>query len=115
MERTTLAWYRTACSLMIFELVGVRITAELRETASTVLLMVLTVPTLVLIVTGVPRSATSGHRLAVGRNGVTYVRSPDGRRSLLLSLLVATLGVMCLLAVLLGGPGNPLDATVMVD
>jgi len=112
-ERTALAWHRTACSLMIFELVGVRITAELRETALTGLLMTLTVPTLVLIVTGVPRSATPGHRLVVSEDGVIHVQSPDGRRPMLLSLLVAALGVTCLLAVLIGGPWNPLDGTGM--
>lgn len=114
-ERTALAWYRTACSLLIFELVGVRITAESRETALTVLLMALTVPTLLLIVSGVPRSPSPGHRLAVGENGVTHVRSPDGKRPLLLSVLVAALGVTCFLAILLSGPGNPLDVTRMVD
>lgn len=114
-ERTALAWYRTACSLLIFELVGVRITAELGEATLTGLLMAVTVPTLVLIVTGIPRSATYGHRLVVGENGVTYVRSPDGKRPLLLSVLVAALGVTCFLAVLLGGPDNPLDVTEMVD
>ncbi|WP_157172081.1 DUF202 domain-containing protein [Nocardia higoensis] len=107
-ERTALAWHRTACSLMIFELVGVRITAELGETALAVLLMALTVPTLVLIVTGVPRSATPGHRLVVGEDGVVHVQTPDGRRPLLLALLVAALGVTCFLAVLVGGPWNPL-------
>lgn len=114
-ERTALAWHRTACSLMIFELVGVRITAELREGALTGLLIALTVPTLILIVTGVPRSASTGHRLATSENGVIHVRSPDGRRPLLLSLLVAALGVTCLLAVLIGGPWNPLGGSGMFD
>src|SRR5690606_25528415 len=107
-ERTALAWHRTACSLMIFELVGVRITAESGEAVLTVALMALTVPTLVLIVTGVPRSAIPGHRLVVGDDGVIHVQSPDGRRPLLLSLLVATIGVTCLLAVLIGDPAAPL-------
>lgn len=114
-ERTALAWHRTAASLMIFELVGVRITAELREMALTVALMALTAPTLVLIVTGVPRSSSPGHRLAVGENGVIHVQSPDGRRPLLLSLLVAALGVTCLLTVLIGGPWAEVGGAGIVD
>ncbi|WP_280504696.1 DUF202 domain-containing protein [Nocardia farcinica] len=103
-ERTALAWHRTACSLVIFELVGARITAEMGQAVLTVLLMALTVPTLVLVVTGVPRSAAPGHRLVVGEDGVRYVLVADGRRPLALSVLVATIGLVCLIAVLLGPP-----------
>ncbi|MEV3963727.1 DUF202 domain-containing protein [Nocardia sp. NPDC050193] len=98
-ERTALAWRRTGCSLMIFELAAARVVAELGQGVIAVLFLVSTAPTLVIMLSGVPRSAALGRSLAQDENGVVYSPSSTGRRGLLLALLVALFGILCLLVV----------------
>ncbi len=98
-ERTALAWRRTGCSLMIFELAAARVVAELGQGVVAVLFLASTAPTLVIMLSGVPRSAALGRSLAQDENGVVYSPSSTGRRGLLLALLVALFGTLCLLVV----------------
>ncbi|MFI9538325.1 DUF202 domain-containing protein [Nocardia fusca] len=98
-ERTALAWRRTGCSLMIFELAAARVVAEVGQGVIAVLFLASTAPTLVIMLSGVPRSAALGRPLAEDENGVVYSPSSTGRRGLLLALLVALFGTLCLLVV----------------
>lgn len=108
MERTALAWRRTGCSLMIFELAAARVIAELGQGLIAVLLLTSTVPTLVIMLSGVPRPAALGRSLAEDERGVVYSPSSTGRRGLVLALLVALFGTLCLLLVFSGAvDGRP--------
>ncbi|MEU2141666.1 DUF202 domain-containing protein [Nocardia rhamnosiphila] len=101
-ERTALAWRRTVCSLLIFELVAARVAGELDRPLLAVVFITATVPTLTLMRGSRSRSAPAAHGLAEDAAGVVYSTSPVGRRGLLLSVLVATFGVLCLPALASG-------------
>ncbi|MFI5718199.1 DUF202 domain-containing protein [Nocardia sp. NPDC051750] len=97
LERTALAWRRTGCSLMIFELAAARVVAEWGQGFVAVLFIAATAPTLVVMLSGWSRPATAGHLLAEDEHGVVYSSSSTGLRGLLLALLVALFAILCLL------------------
>lgn len=97
LERTALAWRRTGCSLLIFELAAARVAAERGQGLIAVLFLAATAPTLVVMLSGSSRPATAAHPLAEDEHGVVYSTSPTGLRGLVLALLVALFGTLCLL------------------
>ncbi|WP_280437102.1 DUF202 domain-containing protein [Nocardia carnea] len=97
LERTALAWRRTGCSLVIFELAAARIVAEWGQGFIAVLFLAATAPTLVVMLSGSSRPASAGHPLAEGEHGVVYSTSSIGLRGLVLALLVALFGTLCVL------------------
>ncbi|NKY59949.1 DUF202 domain-containing protein [Nocardia flavorosea] len=102
LERTALAWRRTGCSLLICELAAFRVMAELDQGFIAVLFLAAVAPTLVIMLSGSSRPATAGHSLAEDEREMVYSSSSTGLRELLLALLVALSGALCLLVLCSG-------------
>ncbi|WP_280402426.1 DUF202 domain-containing protein [Nocardia carnea] len=101
LERTALAWRRTGCSLLVFELAAARVAAEGDQGFIAVLFLAATAPTLLAMLSGVSGGA-AGHSLAENEHEVVYSSSPTGLRGLVPALLVTLFGILCLLVLCSG-------------
>ncbi|MEV2226767.1 DUF202 domain-containing protein [Nocardia vinacea] len=99
-ERTSLAWQRTECALVVCALAGVRVTAALGQGYLAVLL---SVPALGFTAAGLLGSIRPRQRLAVTDDGLIFWCASVGFRALLMSLLASVLGLACLVIMLEAG------------
>ncbi|MGZ8178797.1 DUF202 domain-containing protein [Williamsia sp. SKLECPSW1] len=106
LERTSLAWQRTSCSLLVAAAVGVRIAAHLGQSWLGVLLVPAAFVAACAAIARV-RTSTPGRReLAMDDEGLVILRRPASRPCALLSLAVVATGVAALILVLTVAPDD---------
>lgn len=101
LERTSLAWQRTACSIVILAAVGIRLAAHLDSVWITVAASVVGVGTALAVLVVIRQTMPGRRALALGGDsGLGYLPASATSRGLLMSVAVSAMGATALLGVL---------------
>ncbi|AFR51291.1 DUF202 domain-containing protein [Gordonia sp. KTR9] len=100
-ERTSLAWQRTGCSIVVLVGVGVRLAAHLDSAWITTVVSMVGLVAALAVLTIIRQTMPDRRALALDNDtGQVYVRSTAATRGLLMSAVVAAMGAAALLGVL---------------
>lgn len=101
LERTSLAWQRTGCSIVVLVGVGVRLAAHLDSAWLTTVVSMVGLVAALAVLTIIRQTMPDRRALALDSDtGQVYVRSTAATRGLLMSAVVAAMGAAALLSVL---------------
>jgi uncharacterized membrane protein YidH (DUF202 family) len=101
LERTSLAWQRTACSIVIVAAVGTRLAAHLGSLWITAAASVVGLCAALAVLITVRQTMPDRRALALDSDsGRVHLRSTAANRGLLMSAAVAAMGAVALLGVL---------------
>lgn len=101
LERTSLAWQRTACSIVILAAVGIRLAAHLDSVWITVAASVVGVGAALAVLVAIRQTMPDRRDLALDDDsGLVYLQATAANRGLLMSAAVSAMGAIALLGVL---------------